>query len=162
MALFKNDKLMTGAGPTRYYILLEKLLLKTTSGLQNASVYLFWLKKLKNNMEIFLKPTGIELWSNPIKIYNAVKKKDVVIKLSKLFYNHTFKYYKFKLVEKWAQFLFRFSQNLQLKSDNFSEPILLNYCSLILQYMKFLFEKTFFVFDRFSNKIILKYRLTFV
>ena len=66
---------MTGAGPTRYYIFLEKLLLKTTSGLQNASVYLFLLKKLKNNMEIFLKPTGIELWSNPIKIYNAVKKK---------------------------------------------------------------------------------------
>ena len=89
------------------------------------------------------------------------EKKDAALQLCKLFSNHTFKYYKFKLVKKRAQTLFRFSQNLQLKSDNFSEPFLLNYRSLILQYMKFLFEQTFFVFDRFSNKIILKYRLTF-
>ena len=107
---------------------------------------------------------NFENWAM-VKSYQNLQcceKKDVVLQLSKLFSNHTFKYYKFKLVKKWAQFLFWFSQNLQLKSDNFSEPILLNYCSLILQYMKFLFEKTFFVFDRFSNKIILKYRLTFV
>ena len=36
------------------------------------------------------------------------------------------------------------------KSDNFSEINLLNYCRLIIQYMEFLFEKNFAIFDRLS------------
>ena len=36
------------------------------------------------------------------------------------------------------------------KSDNFSEINLLNYCHLIIQYMEFLFEKNFAIFDRLS------------
>ena len=36
-----------------------------------------------------------------------------------------------------------------IKSDSFSELILLSYCCLIIQYMKLLFENTFVIFDRF-------------
>ena len=36
------------------------------------------------------------------------------------------------------------------KSDSFSEINLLNYCRLIIQYMEFLFEKNFAIFDRLS------------
>ena len=32
------------------------------------------LRKLKKNIEIAIKPTGIELQTNPIKIYYAVEK----------------------------------------------------------------------------------------
>ena len=35
------------------------------------------------------------------------------------------------------------THNLQLKLDNFSERILLNYCCLVIQYMESLFEKLF-------------------
>ena len=35
--------------------------LKITSGLENSPGYLFFLKKLKNDMKIALKPTGIKL-----------------------------------------------------------------------------------------------------
>ena len=38
------------------------------------------------------------------------------------------------------------------KSENFSEIVLLNYCYLIIQDKEFLFEKTFFIFDRLSIK----------
>ena len=38
------------------------LLLKITSGFKNSPGYVFWLKKLKNNINIVLKATG-----NPIK-----------------------------------------------------------------------------------------------
>ena len=34
--------------------------------------YVFWLKKLKNDIKIALKLTGIKLRVNPIKIYNVV------------------------------------------------------------------------------------------
>ena len=40
---------------------LRYLLLKITSGLKNFPGYVFWLKKLKNDIEIALKPTGIKL-----------------------------------------------------------------------------------------------------
>ena len=45
-------------------------------------------------------------------------------------------------------------------SLSFSEPILLNYC-LIIQYMEFLFVKTFIIFDRLTIKEILNYGLKF-
>ena len=32
----------------------------------------FWLKKLKNDIKIALKPAGIEVQANPIMIYHAV------------------------------------------------------------------------------------------
>ena len=35
--------------------------LQITSGLENSPGYLFWLKKLKNNIKIALKPTAIKL-----------------------------------------------------------------------------------------------------
>ena len=38
------------------------------------------------------------------------------------------------------------------KADNFSELALLNYCCLIIQYMEFLFDKIFVIFDRLSIK----------
>ena len=68
-------------------------LLKITSGLKNSPGHDFWLKKLKNDIKITLKPTGIKLQENPIKIYYAVyncKKNDVTLQLSKRFFNHTF------------------------------------------------------------------------
>ena len=40
---------------------------------------------------------------------------------------------------------------------NFSELVLLNYCCVIIQYMKFLLEKTFVICDRFSqNNVIVQ------
>ena len=52
------------------------------SGLENSPWYVFWLKKLKNDIIIALKPTGIKSYANPIKIYHAVyicEKKDVAL-----------------------------------------------------------------------------------
>ena len=43
-----------------------------TSGLKNSPGYLFWLKKLKNDIKIALKPTGIKPEKNLIKIYYVV------------------------------------------------------------------------------------------
>ena len=42
--------------------------------------------------------------------------------------------------EKLAQVLPWFTHNLQLKSDKFLELISLNYCCLIIKYMKFWLE----------------------
>ena len=39
---------------------LRQLLLKTTSGLKYFPGYVFWLKKLKNDVKIAQKPTGIK------------------------------------------------------------------------------------------------------
>ena len=36
-------------------------MLKITSGLKNSPEHVFWLKKLKNDIEIALKPAGIKL-----------------------------------------------------------------------------------------------------
>ena len=51
------------------------------------------LKKLKNNIKIALKPAGIKLQKNLIKVtmgHISVKKNDVALQLSKLFFNHDF------------------------------------------------------------------------
>ena len=40
------------------------------------------------------------------------------------------------------------------RSDNISELILLSYSCLIIQYMKFLFGKTFLIFDRLSIVVV--------
>ena len=60
------------------------------------------------------------------------------------------------MVKKRAQVLSWFTHNLQVKSDHFLQLILLDYCSLIIQYMiqymECLFEKTFVIFDRLSIK----------
>ena len=45
---------------------------------------------------------------------------------------------------------FLIHSQLQLKSDKFSELILLNYWCLIIQYIEYWFEKTFAIFDRLS------------
>ena len=63
----------------------------------------------------------------------SVKKKDVAQKLSNFFFKwHSFKYHKLDLVKNQAHFFSWFTYNLQLKPDNFSELILLNYCCLII------------------------------
>ena len=46
--------------PAKYYIFLDTLF-KITSGLKNSPVYVFLLKKLKNDIEIVLNPTGFKL-----------------------------------------------------------------------------------------------------
>ena len=61
---------------------LRQLLLKITYGLKKNPWVCFWLKKLKNDIEIALQPTGTELQPNRIKItlrYISVKKKDVAL-----------------------------------------------------------------------------------
>ena len=60
MAFLKNDKLMIVCGSQILHF-LRLLLLKITSGLKNSPGYIFLVKKLKNDIEIVLKPTGIEL-----------------------------------------------------------------------------------------------------
>ena len=60
------------------------------------------------------------------------------------------------MVKKRAQVLFQFTPNLIeliLSQKMFSELILSSYCCLIIQYMEFLFEKTFVIFDRFNAEL---------
>ena len=66
------------------------------------------------------------------------------------FQSYNCKYYKLDLVKNWTQVPSWLTHNVQLKSDNFSEKNLLNYCCLIIQFMKFLFEKTCVSFNRLS------------
>ena len=47
------------------------------------------------------------------------------------------------------------------KLDNFSELILLNYFCLIIEYMEFLFEKTFVIFNRLKIKYNFKVQAEF-
>ena len=61
MAFLKNDKLMIEEEPEKIQYFLRYFLLKTTSDLKNSPGYVSWPKKLKNNFEIALKPTGIKL-----------------------------------------------------------------------------------------------------
>ena len=79
-----------GEGGGQILQFLRQVLFKITFGLKNPPTYVFWLKKLKNDIEIALKldcskscyNTGIKLWENPIKIYHAVyicEKKDVAL-----------------------------------------------------------------------------------
>ena len=73
MAFLKNDKLMMIGGlGSQIQQFLRQLLLKITSDLINSLAYVFWLKKLKNDIKIVLKPTGIKLLENCIKVYYAV------------------------------------------------------------------------------------------
>ena len=72
MAFFKNDKLMMIGGGGQILRFRRQLLLKITSGFKNSPGYVFWFKKLKNDIEIALKSTGIELQANPIKVYHVV------------------------------------------------------------------------------------------
>ena len=61
---------------------LRSFLFKIISDLKNFPGYVFWLQKLKYDIEIALKPTGIKLYANPIKIYHVVyvcEKKDVAL-----------------------------------------------------------------------------------
>ena len=84
---------------------------------------------------------------------NLCLNKPLVLKIPLgVFLSHSFMYYKLDLVKNWAKVLPLFTHNLQLKLDNFSELILSSFCSLIVQYMEFLFEKTFAIFDRLSIK----------
>ena len=80
MVFSTNEKLMTIVGVAKYYIFLDSF--KIVSGLKNYPGYVFWLQKLKNYIITALKPTGIKLEANPIKIYHAVyifEKKDVTL-----------------------------------------------------------------------------------
>ena len=61
MAFLKNYKLMMIGGGSQILHYLRELLLKITSGLKNSLGHVFCLKKLKNDMKIALKRTGIEL-----------------------------------------------------------------------------------------------------
>ena len=68
MAFLKNDQLMMIRGEGAKYNNFQI----TSAWLKNSPGYVFWLKKLKNDIKIALKPTGIKLKGNPIKIYYAV------------------------------------------------------------------------------------------
>ena len=64
MAFLKIDKLMIGRGKragNEILHFLRSLLTKITSGLKNSAGHAFWIKKLKNDIEIDLKSTGIEI-----------------------------------------------------------------------------------------------------
>ena len=69
MAFFKkwqiDDKVLA-----KYYIFLDNFCLKEP--LKSSPGYVFWLRKLKNDIETALKSTGIDLYANPIKMYHAV------------------------------------------------------------------------------------------
>ena len=47
--------------PSQILHFLRYFLFKITSGLKNSPVYVFLLKKLKNDIEIVLNPTGFKL-----------------------------------------------------------------------------------------------------
>ena len=49
------------ADPPKYYIFLDNFCLKQPLVLKLPLGVFFWLKKLKKDIEIALKPTGIEL-----------------------------------------------------------------------------------------------------
>ena len=61
MAFLTNSKLMMIERVDKYYIFLDNFCLRYFYGLQNLSGYVFWLKKLKNDIAIALKSTGIKL-----------------------------------------------------------------------------------------------------
>ena len=63
---------MIEGGPSQILHFLRYLLLKIIFSLKDFPGYVFWLKKLKNDIKIALKPTGIKLYANPIKIYHVV------------------------------------------------------------------------------------------
>ena len=52
-----------GGGGRQYYIFLDNFCLKyiQISDLKNSPGYVFWLKKLKNDIIIVLRPTDIKL-----------------------------------------------------------------------------------------------------
>ena len=88
-----NGIRVRGDHQIQQFLRFQQLLLKITSGLKNSPGYLFSLKKFKNDIKIVLKPTGIMVWENLIKIYYAVyvcEKNDATLKLSKPFFNQTF------------------------------------------------------------------------
>ena len=65
MAFLKYDRLMLiwgggggGGGGSQIQQFLRLLLLKITSGLKNSPEYVLCLKKLKNDINFALKPTG--------------------------------------------------------------------------------------------------------
>ena len=66
MVFFKNDKLMIEGRPSQIF------LLQITSGLENSSGYAFWLKKLKNDIDIALKASRITRYH---AVYICEKKK---------------------------------------------------------------------------------------
>ena len=72
MAFLKNDKSMINRGPGQILHFLRKVPLKRTSGIKDPPEYVFRVKKLKNHIETALKPTGIKLQANLIKIYQVV------------------------------------------------------------------------------------------
>ena len=77
--LASNSKRFRFYGPGRPN---TKKKLKKIKILKKIPGYVFWLKKLKNDIEIALQPTGTELQPNRIKItlrYISVKKKDVAL-----------------------------------------------------------------------------------
>ena len=61
MAFLTNGKLMMIERVYKCYIFLDNFYLRYFYGLKNSSGYVFWLKKLKNDIAIALKPTGIKL-----------------------------------------------------------------------------------------------------
>ena len=58
--IFKKLQIGDDKGDPQIQQFLRQILLKITSGLKNSPGYLFWLKKLKNDIEIALKATGIK------------------------------------------------------------------------------------------------------
>ena len=59
--IFKKWKIDDREEPSQILHFLRLLLLKMASGLKYSPGYVFWLMKLKNGIDIVLKPTGIEL-----------------------------------------------------------------------------------------------------
>ena len=58
--IFKKWQVDEDSGIAKYNIFLDNFYLKN-SGLKDFPGYVFWLKKLKNDIKTALKPTGIKL-----------------------------------------------------------------------------------------------------
>ena len=61
MAFLNNGKIMIGEGPSQILHFRRNFLPKIKSALKKSSGYIFWLKKLKNDIKIALKQTDIEV-----------------------------------------------------------------------------------------------------
>ena len=146
--------MIDGGGQILHF--LRYLLLKITSGLKNSPWYLFLIKKLKNDIKVALKLTGIKLQANPIKIYHAVyicQKRRCGTIAEQNFFNRTLLNTINLIGEKLSSSYFLVhSQSLievrQIIRTNFIKLLLSDYTV----YGIFVWKALFFNFDRLSIK----------
>ena len=132
MAFWKNGKLMMIEGSVKYKIFLDNFCLKQPL-------------VLKIPVGMFFEPTNSEMASELPKNLLLLSYRQILSKFAMRYISVKKTMWCYSWLNCFSIALLNSSSflvHLVLKSDNFSELILLNYCCLIIQYMEFFFEKT--------------------